>query len=882
MKFKKLKKGFTLVELVVVIAVIAVLAAVSVGAYFGVTDSANSSNATAAYKQIKDLWVMYSAADYNPDWSVDRNAKEFCLKHVEDLGPDYYVNYTIVAIDGVETETNNLIGKNDSNESAILFKIETKYPTWFIVSDLTIVEEGAPTKSNESFIESLVNSTRISQEDKDRIAKDDFAFDIETIKVDPVTGKEVRGFKFYDIVINNEDGTIKDQFSIRPGESIYSEERGYAIGDINTSIDGNGSTYIGYNFALFDGNTEVYSTDPVNLEEDLENATSINSFDPDLAYGYHVASKEYLYKDYTNGSTPVEYPYVLAKATEYSDTIGGTYEYGDGWLGNLNKNKKEVYYYAKKVELTYIQNDNYLSSDSFKDLSENNSNLTYFIFVNSKDAKITKEITINSNVCLVVGHYDATEMINLVSSSSKKVEYYDKTWRGWSKTGEGFKMFGDSFTNINHLIDEEKYNYVTDENQVVNPNARVKFLADETYIKSKLTIERNGKLKLMPNSYLIVDGIMHLPAASAVLQISNRGEIVNNGEIVLGDENITDKGAYLRTISKISGNGTIKAYGTSELLDIIRFDDFFGGTHATNSTTNKLFAYNNYVFDNITCYLELNYGVKYSVISGMYMKSRNFVTGIINIIASGNEESLFNLQENSQLIKKTNDNGISDFIISKGLLDDNFIEVSFEITEEDGLDDTIIGALSEITLNSKESNFPISNINFIVKNGTKLILDTDRSKGAYELLPSSSVSIENGGELTITNKAKLAVISPKDYVEIMGKVTTDADDVYSDEFKKEIAEFISSVDTITPRIVNEGTININNGSIYINKDGLETLEDGTVKNIYNLFVDANDIDMSKALVATYQYKYLIGDHATKKASVKSLPIYVYNSKPYTI
>ena len=41
--FKKMKKGFTLVELVVVIAVIAILAGVSVGAYFGITDSANNS-----------------------------------------------------------------------------------------------------------------------------------------------------------------------------------------------------------------------------------------------------------------------------------------------------------------------------------------------------------------------------------------------------------------------------------------------------------------------------------------------------------------------------------------------------------------------------------------------------------------------------------------------------------------------------------------------------------------------------------------------------------------------------------------------------------------------------------------------------------------------
>ena len=50
--FKKTKKGFTLVELVVVIAVIAILAAVSVGAYFGVTESANNSKLEQEAKQV--------------------------------------------------------------------------------------------------------------------------------------------------------------------------------------------------------------------------------------------------------------------------------------------------------------------------------------------------------------------------------------------------------------------------------------------------------------------------------------------------------------------------------------------------------------------------------------------------------------------------------------------------------------------------------------------------------------------------------------------------------------------------------------------------------------------------------------------------------------
>lgn len=62
--FKKAKKGFTLVELVVVIAVIAILAAVSVGAYFGVTESAKNSKAD---QEAKALHTSIMLVINNPD-----------------------------------------------------------------------------------------------------------------------------------------------------------------------------------------------------------------------------------------------------------------------------------------------------------------------------------------------------------------------------------------------------------------------------------------------------------------------------------------------------------------------------------------------------------------------------------------------------------------------------------------------------------------------------------------------------------------------------------------------------------------------------------------------------------------------------------------------
>ena len=54
---KKLRKGFTLVELIVVIAIIAILAAVSVAGYYGFIASANQSAADQEAAQIKNVLI---------------------------------------------------------------------------------------------------------------------------------------------------------------------------------------------------------------------------------------------------------------------------------------------------------------------------------------------------------------------------------------------------------------------------------------------------------------------------------------------------------------------------------------------------------------------------------------------------------------------------------------------------------------------------------------------------------------------------------------------------------------------------------------------------------------------------------------------------------
>ena len=97
--FKKAKKGFTLVELVVVIAVIAILAGVSVGAYFGITESANNSKCEQEAKAFHTA-LMVVASDpskgYTLDktgikWADDQDLSDLVTDITEQTGITYYV-----------------------------------------------------------------------------------------------------------------------------------------------------------------------------------------------------------------------------------------------------------------------------------------------------------------------------------------------------------------------------------------------------------------------------------------------------------------------------------------------------------------------------------------------------------------------------------------------------------------------------------------------------------------------------------------------------------------------------------------------------------------------------------------------------------------------
>ena len=115
--FKKAKRGFTLVELVVVIAVIAILAAVSVGAYFGVTESANKSKLEQESKQFHTaIQTVALVGNENHTLSADglrvSDIDKFELALEESMGQDVEVlnsDPTYIAKQTIVLKTSELV-----------------------------------------------------------------------------------------------------------------------------------------------------------------------------------------------------------------------------------------------------------------------------------------------------------------------------------------------------------------------------------------------------------------------------------------------------------------------------------------------------------------------------------------------------------------------------------------------------------------------------------------------------------------------------------------------------------------------------------------------------------------------------------------------------
>ncbi len=153
---KKLKKGFTLVELVVVIAIIAILSAASVATYFGVTTSARKTTGKAEAQQVMDV-IRVAALDESDDSikAVQGTDSKYSLKFKNAAEGKGELSQLVsllatngIVVNGTNTSTIAQVSEaNDTDGTMAQLKYSTAYYSYTIdFSNFTVGEAAALTE----------------------------------------------------------------------------------------------------------------------------------------------------------------------------------------------------------------------------------------------------------------------------------------------------------------------------------------------------------------------------------------------------------------------------------------------------------------------------------------------------------------------------------------------------------------------------------------------------------------------------------------------------------------------------------------------------------------------------------------------------------------
>ena len=821
MKMRKFKKGFTLVELVVVIAVIAVLAAVSVGAYFGVTDSANSSNAAATVKQIRDLWTLYTADEYDDSVGVFESAKDFCLRFVEELGPSNDVNFDIVSVKS-KGDVQSSLGDN-SSDSAILFKVETTYPTWFLVNDKIIIEESSTSlKTNKSFNDSLLESKRLILDDelKNLMRTDDeflYPFEIQVVGTD-ANNNPVRGFKNYKVDVkkldsnNVELNNDKPVIYLEPGENLYFYDNSLVINKVNLPSEMGEGTYLSASITDSFGN-EVDTKEPLNLEDHLlETIDTVDNLVPGKTFTYfvnkeYVVTKKTLVPENVNLET---YPICLVQF-ENSTSQEPDKLLKEEWIDEAPE-EKGIYFnkrtiYTRKLVQTYFPKDNSISFDFYTSLDEvlndiksiQSSNSTKELFLYLYNVTIDKPIVIPENVYVVLDYYSDFDNISnyVYENSSNLVEvtttytqeksgyvtgsYPDNNSISWdgvqpskpvSTVIKNEILFNKLSENTNRLgnydtVDKTKY-----ENSGW-------FDRSEDAVKNTLTINNGASLTLSPNSYLLNEAHIALPGYGEVIGVGNRSTIHNNGKIILNNANMKVLGELTSDNYTDQNNGIVTATNNSTVFELFKIYDYFGGTHTANITHKNIsvFPFCDYKFDNIKGRVDIDSSSTLCAVTGFSMlEGVNFITDPVNLVSSQNN-SVFTSSDDSSIVKSCDNDGHSTFSIYGTISDGSFnlpMDYTFIYKHPKvaslgalgaGAIAVVLGTSFRSTIDSTNFNFGFSNMDVVINKDAHFIIDNKNS--TYNVFHTSNIKIY--GNVTITNGANICVVGQEEFISILNK-----------------------------------------------------------------------------------------------------------------
>lgn len=486
---RKLRKGFTLVELVVVIAVIAILAAVSVGAYFGVTDSANASAAEQYKKQIKDLWIMYSVSqeyvEGNSDETITQNAEYFCMTYAKDNGPqNVIVNYRLIDINPSFSVSS--LKDSTYTTTGVMFFIDSNYDTYFVTNGARIVIESDLIKSEDSFKNSMTEESTsfMSQEDRDTFKTLGFgAFELSNVGSEE---EPVLGYKYF---IVNVDGDLPDNnIEVPVNRSLASINENYKPNNVGyRDSNSDHAQYFGKTYEITENGVEVDTTVPFTHEHQTPTLIEGNK--------YSVGTINLTYTKLLNET------YVNLYNFPICDYVNG----------------KATYY---KNFLDFKTNPNFANSED---------TATHYIFVGNTSLNV--DLTLPSNYNLIVEY-----SVNATSAEATATNVASM---------QSFVGLGYTKENVENTLMTGRYQ---NSNQFTSLESKITLNNWQFTVNEDVTLEINGMLLNEAYSYVangnnstVVSNACHIELNEGSKIILNNGSILRTLGVIDGDGEIIAK-----------------------------------------------------------------------------------------------------------------------------------------------------------------------------------------------------------------------------------------------------------------------------------------------------------------------------------------------------
>lgn len=443
-----------------------------------------------------------------------------------------------------------------------------------------------------------------------------------------------------------------------------------------------------------------------------------------------------------------------AKAKNYSTTNGVTVSPENGLFS---------YAFSKTQSGTKMAGSTYKIEGVT--LDNKNFNLTTTeVYLKYKTAKIgdkyfTIEDAINSS---------ATGDIILASNSSGTDTYVISAFTSLNYYGNK------TFACSKNIIVPHTDGATTYENQKTGQTGNV----------GSVLIIPNGVSLTMDGSSLNILAIISQNNTTNTCTSAKRGVVMNQGTLIVKKQIKSGKNVVPNILAYgyLKGNGNVNVENGATVQDLFHLYDFKGGgiTYGIHLKTKEYLPINSYSIHNVSCNVRVNAGCVYNTYYEITMGGEWF-NGIIPVVSTADSAALFKLSsgyiekraipaESTTWKNKKDSTGLTygesldkingsnqlagqkEDIRICGLAVDGSISITIKLEKWEI-------SVAKVTMETGTNNpLPVPYMDIRVCNGGDLSL----VNSSYKFMPGSSLTVDDGGKLTLGANAKLVLYSVED------------------------------------------------------------------------------------------------------------------------